>query len=310
MENKGFLGNIHPAGKLVFSAILALMLSFIIVFAGTLLLIPFIDVPLRELMSGTLNLTAPENLLYGKFLQIFFHLGLFIFSSLILAWAFGRNVPKYLYMKRMPSSEAFLISVFLVFAALPFINFVLELNMQLRLPEFMKSVEDWIYTSEQVAEQTTRAFLQADTINVLLFNLFMIAVIPAISEEFMFRGVILRIFGEWTRNIHWAVWISAILFSFIHMQFLGFFPRMILGVLFGYMVVWSGSIWPAVIAHFVNNAAAVIFFYLFQHQVTDGSIENLGKGSEGIYFAIVSIVFTLGLMWLFRKFNRSYQVKP
>lgn len=305
MMNQGFLGGLHPAAKLVFTLIVALTFSFVVIFAGTMLIMPFVHVPLDELLAGSIDLTAPENLLYGKFMQIFFHLGLFILSSIFLAWAFGKKVGSYLYMKKTPGIEVFFLSVIIIFAAVPFINYILELNMQLRLPEFMKPVEDWIYASEQQAERVTHAYLRADTISVLLFNIFMIAVIPAIGEEFMFRGVILRILNDWSRNTHLAIWVSAILFSFIHMQFLGFFPRMILGVLFGYMVVWSGSMWPAIVAHFVNNAAAVIFFYLFQHQMTDGTLENIGKGNEGIYFATISIIITLGLMWIFRKKGNS-----
>ncbi len=305
MANKGFLGGLHPAAKLVFTLIVALTFSFVIIFAGTILIMPFVHVPLDEFLAGRLDLTAPENLLYGKFMQIFFHLGLFILSSIFLAWAFGKKVPEYLYMKQSPGPEIFFLSVILIFAAVPFINYILELNMQLRFPEFMKPVEDWIYASEQQAEQVTHAFLRADTISVLLFNIFMIAVIPALGEEFMFRGVVLRILKDWSHSAHLAIWLSAILFSFIHMQFLGFFPRMILGVLFGYMVIWSGSIWPAVVAHFVNNAAAVIFFYLFQHQMTDGTLENIGKGSHGIYFALISITITLVLMFIFRKMSRT-----
>ena len=305
MVNKGFLGGLHPAAKLVFTLIVALTFSFVIIFTGTILLIPFIHVPLDEFLSGSLDLTAPENLLYGKFMQIFFHLGLFILSSVFLAWAFGKKVPEYLYMKQSPGIEIYFLSVILIFAAVPFINYILELNMQLRLPGFMKTVEEWIYASEQQAEKVTHAYLRADTISVLLFNIFMIAVIPALGEEFMFRGVVLRILKDWSHSAHVAIWLSAILFSFIHMQFLGFFPRMILGVLFGYMVVWSGSIWPAVVAHFVNNAAAVVFFYLFQHQMTEGTLENIGKGSHGIYFALISIIVTLVLMFFFRKTGRT-----
>lgn len=305
MVNKGFLGGLHPAAKLVFTLIVALTFSFVVIFAGTLLIMPFVHVPLDEFLAGSLDLTAPENLLYGKFMQIFFHMGLFILSSIFLAWAFGKKVPEYLYMKRSTGIEVFFLAVIIVFAAVPFINYILELNMQLKLPDFMKSVEDWIYTSEQQAEKVTQAYLQADTISILLFNIFMIAIIPALGEEFMFRGVILRVLKDWTRSASAAIWLSAILFSFIHMQFLGFIPRMILGILFGYMVVWSGSIWPAVVAHFVNNAAAVIFFYLFQHQFTDGTLENVGKGSGGVYFAVVSVLVTLGLMWMFRKKSRA-----
>ncbi|MFN2395005.1 MAG: lysostaphin resistance A-like protein [Bacteroidales bacterium] len=308
MVNKGFLGGLHPAAKLVFTLIVALTFSFVVIFAGTLLIMPFVHVPLDEFLAGSLDLTAPENLLYGKFMQIFFHMGLFILSSIFLAWAFGKKVPEYLYMKRSTGIEVFFLAVIIVFAAVPFINYILELNMQLKLPDFMKSVEDWIYTSEQQAEKVTQAYLQADTISILLFNIFMIAIIPALGEEFMFRGVILRVLKDWTRSASAAIWLSAILFSFIHMQFLGFIPRMILGILFGYMVVWSGSIWPAVVAHFINNAAAVIFFYLFQHQFTDGTLENVGKGSGGVYFAVVSVLVTLGLMWMFRK--KSQAARP
>lgn len=309
MANTGFLGSLHPAAKLVFTLIVALTFSFVVIFTGTLLIMPFVHVPLDDLLAGSLDLTTPENLLYGKFMQIFFHLGLFILSSIFLAWAFGKKIPDYLYMKQSVGIEIFFLSVILIFAAVPFINYILELNMQLRFPEFLKPVEDWIYTSEQQAEKVTHAFLRADTISVLLFNLFMIAVIPALGEEFMFRGVVLRIMKDWSRSAHVAIWLSAILFSFIHMQFLGFFPRMILGVLFGYMVVWSGSIWPAVVAHFVNNAAAVIFFYLFQHQMTDGTLENIGKGSHGIYFALTSIIITLVLMFAFRKMGKKQSLQ-
>jgi uncharacterized protein len=305
MMNQGFLGGLHPAAKLVFTLIVALTFSFVVIFAGTMLIMPFVHVPLDDLLAGSLDLTAPENLLYGKFMQIFFHLGLFILSSIFLAWAFGKKIPHYLYMKKSLGIEIFFLSVVLIFAAVPFINYILELNMQLQFPEFMKPVEEWIYASEQQAEKVTYAFLRADTLSILLFNIFMIAVIPALGEEFMFRGVVLRVLKDWSHSAHVAIWISAILFSFIHMQFLGFFPRMILGILFGYMVVWSGSIWPAVVAHFVNNAAAVIFFYLFQHQVTDGTLENIGKGSHGIYFALTSIIITLVLMFVFRKMSRT-----
>jgi uncharacterized protein len=305
MMNQGFLGGLHPAAKLVFTLIVALTFSFVVIFAGTMLIMPFIHVPLDELLAGSLDLTAPENLLYGKFMQIFFHLGLFILSSVFLAWAFGKKMGGYLYMKKTPGIEVFFLSVIIIFAAVPFINYILELNMQLRFPEFMKPVEDWIYNTEQQAERVTHAYLRADTISVLLFNIFMIAVIPALGEEFMFRGVVLRILKDWSHSAHVAIWLSAILFSFIHMQFLGFFPRMILGVLFGYMVVWSGSIWPAVVAHFVNNAAAVVFFYLYQHQMTDGTLENIGKGSHGIYFALLSIIVTLVLMFVFKKMSRT-----
>jgi len=96
-----------------------------------------------------------------------------------------------------------------------------------------------------------------------MFNLFMIALIPALGEEFLFRGVLQRIFGEWFKNPHLAVWLAAILFSLAHYQFLGFMPRIILGALFGYIFLWTGNIWMPILAHFVNNTVGVIYYYLF-----------------------------------------------
>ena len=98
----------------------------------------------------------------------------------------------------------------------------------------------------------------------LFINLIMIGLIPAIGEELVFRGVVQKIFSQWSKNVHIGIWSAAFLFSAMHMQFYGFLPRMMLGGLLGYLYVWSGSLWLPIIGHFVNNAGAVLMSYFFQ----------------------------------------------
>ena len=100
------------------------------------------------------------------------------------------------------------------------------------------------------------------TFGAMLFNLFMIAVLPAIGEEFIFRGVFQKILYNLIKNNHLAVWMTAFIFSAIHLQFYGFIPRLILGLAFGYLFLWSRTIWLPVIAHFVNNAVPTIGAWL------------------------------------------------
>ena len=74
--------------------------------------------------------------------------------------------------------------------------------------------------------------------------------------------MIQKIFLKWNGKVHLSIWLTALVFSAVHMQFLGFFPRLILGAVLGYMLVWSGSLWLPIVAHFTNNAFAVSC-YLF-----------------------------------------------
>ena len=163
--------------------------------------------------------------------------------------------------------------------------------------------------TEEMAAELTEAFLKVDGVSGLVFNLFMIAFLPAIGEEFFFRGVVQRIFTRMTRNHHSGIWISAILFSAIHMQFYGFLPRMLLGVLFGYLLVWSGTIWLPVVAHFFNNAFAVIAMYFIGKGMINPEIENIGSSSGSYYLAAISLGFIFLIMWQIKLQYRGREIK-
>lgn len=190
----------------------------------------------------------------------------------------------------------------LVIAFMPFDGLVIEWNQNLHLPQTLAPLEQWIRDKEKSLEGITKYLTTFSSPGQLLVAIVVIAVIPAIGEEVLFRGVLQRNFSYWTGNVHIGIWLAAILFSAIHVQFLGFFPRMFLGALFGYVYVWSGNIWVPIFAHFVNNGFTVLMVYMHQRKMTSVNIES--NESIPVWGAVVSVLVTAGLMFYFRQTNR------
>ncbi|WP_183575535.1 CPBP family intramembrane glutamic endopeptidase [Mucilaginibacter sp. X5P1] len=182
----------------------------------------------------------------------------------------------------------------IMFISSPLIEFLSNINAKMVLPHFLQ----WMRESEDNAEKLTNAMLHMDTIWQMIFDLLFIGLLTAIVEEYLFRGCIQTIIEKWTKNIHVAIWITAILFSAFHMEFFGFLPRMMLGVLFGYFVAWSGSIWTSVWGHFINNGTAVVITYLYQHKEISISPDDQHVFNSAGY--IISFIIVLFLFWVYR----------
>ena len=282
----------------------------------SVLIFLFIGVVLAALLYGTNIFLNPELLndignskvlSTYKLLQIFQHIGLFIVPPIVLSFLVSTNPANYLRLKEQPAISSLLVVGIIMLISLPLVNWMVEINEMLKLPEFMASVEQWMKETEENAAIFTEAFLKMETLGDLLLNMMMIALIPAIGEELLFRGVLQRLFSEWTKNAHWGVLIAAVLFSAIHMQFYGFLPRMVLGVLLGYLFLWSKSLWLPIFGHFVNNGAAVIFTYLNNKEVIKFDTDTLGTGEQEVLFPIASAVIIAGLLFfIYRKKRLTY----
>ena len=123
-----------------------------------------------------------------------------------------------------------------------------------------------------------------------------IAVIPGVGEELLFRGFLQNILKRIFKNDHIAIWIAAILFSAIHFQFYGFIPRMLLGALFGYLYVWTGNLLIPIIAHFLNNSISLIALYIYQKGLIDIDVEST-EALPIAYVLIFSTLFVVTLMY-------------
>ena len=297
MAIKAFRG-MSPGAQLLF-AIFVVVVSFLVFLVfGILTAIPFFGVSemLNSMSSGEYN--TPDAIALLKYFQVMQSIGLFVVPPFVIAYLYEGKVAEYLQLNKGFNTKSFILATLTVFVLMPFIGFVGEWNSNLELPAFMSGTEDWMRRMETNAEVLIERFIQVESLGGLLFNIFMIAVIPALGEEFLFRGVVQKIFTNMIKNAHWGIWISAIIFSAFHMQFLGFVPRMLLGALFGYMLVWSKTIWLPVLCHFVNN----LFGVLALHAQNQGGekLSQMGEYAENmsVHWGVAFFSLMLGLLLL------------
>lgn len=298
---KTIFRDLSPSYKLLFTGFVVVIAFLFTQIIAAILAIPLFGLDQVMKMLSGLDFSDPDSMNLLKYFQVFQSIGLFIVPPLIVAWLFHSSISEYLSLNKKPMLPAIILVVLLIFIINPFINFTGAINAEMHFPEWMSGVERWMRNAEDTAEKLTKAFLKVDTLGGLLLNLFMIAVLPALGEELLFRGVIQKLFSQITRNVHWGIWISAALFSALHMQFYGFIPRLLLGGMFGYLLVWSGSLWLPIIAHFINNAAAVILLYMIDKGQIDPSIEEFGTGTGEWYIALFSLIMAILILSAIRN---------
>lgn len=297
-ENNGFnitqKEEMHPALVLVILLVSAIGSVFILGSGLTVLLLVANGYGLDELASLLTDVsTAKERNIFRTSLLIQ-HLTMFVLPALVVAYfVYKQDWRKKLSLDAFPSFSTWGIGILIMVAAIPLVAASSWLNLQIPLPEWASSME----------EQTQEAILQmlkVDAPYELLFNLFLVGVIPAIGEELIFRGFLQKRLEELVHNPHTAVWIAAFIFSTIHFQFEGFLPRMLLGALLGYLLVWTKNLWVPMIAHFFFNASQVLAQY-FSPEDAQMEIENISEMDIPMAAAVIGVLGSLALVWWLAK---------
>jgi membrane protease YdiL (CAAX protease family) len=295
-----------PAWNKVFIAFFVTLSCFLIFFFIALILaIPIFDLSYSEVKQYIISGPDLSNIAMAKFFQIFQSVGVFIIPSFILAYIFHGNYWDYLKLKNKPYAGYILLAVLSIIIAIPVINYFSYINSNIDLPDFMGILEDKIIDMENEANYLMESFLDTITLKGFILNIIMICILPAISEELLFRGIFQRLFTEWTKNIHIGILLGAFFFSFIHFQFFGFLPRLLLGIYFGYLFVWCRTIWLPIIAHFTNNAFAVVYYYISGSNIGDSEIENLGASEGDLIILALSSFLSFTLIFLIYKISKS-----
>ena len=216
----------------------------------------------------------------------------------------------YQFISKMRVSRLFTASSLLVFAltALSVIAFmfpnsvVIEWNAEL---SFSGSFWSWAREKEALAEKFTKFLTNFQSLGGFATVFFIIAVLPAIGEEFTFRGWLQPAMQKATGNPHIAIWVTAFIWSAFHFQFFGFVPRMLLGAMFGYMMYWSNNLWVPIVAHFVNNGFSVILLYLHQLKLVQFDAEST-EALPLTYVIPFAILFVVLMVWL-RKIIQPHE---
>jgi len=297
MPKSPLLRSLTPFSRILFTVLLIISCFFVLFLAGLLLARPLFGAGVQDVMGMLADFTDPEGIALLKFFQILQEFGVFILPPLLAAWFFSRDSSGYLKLNKIPRWIIWVLTVVIMVFSVPLIDLSITLNESMTFPGWLKGVESWMKETEDQALQLTEAFLDIQTTGGFLFNFLMIAILPAIGEEFLFRGLLQRLFHEWLRNIHIAILLSAILFGAMHLQFYGIIPRTLLGILFGYLFYWSGSLWIPVFAHFLNNGVAVTISFVEKKNGSDFNLEELGS-ADSLFMILPSMLITSLAIWL------------
>lgn len=223
---------------------------------------------------------------------------LFIAAPLITARLISTQPFKFLSLTKLPTLKQIIWVTVAMIVMTPALNLIVSWNESIHLPEFMSGVEEWMRANENSAMEATKKILSMNTFGSLIVTVLMVGLMTGIGEELTFRGVMQKLITEKSSNYHIAIWVTAIIFSAIHLQFFGFFPRMLLGAFFGYLMVWSGSIWLPIYAHFLNNSMAVVAAYMLNINLTTDEYEKVGTVDNGtIWMALVSLFLFAGCVY-------------
>jgi len=254
------------------------------------------------ILSGGISSSGMENLLEDRVLMLSLNsLSIMIFIS---PYFYVKKLSNYS-IKIFPINSTPIILVLLSTFLFMILNSgVIEWNKSINFPEFMNSFETWAFNKEKELEKITMFLVSFENNWEFLFGILSIALIPGICEEYLFRGVLQKNFYLISKNIHIAVWLSALFFSALHLQFYGFFPRMLLGVLFGYIYYWSGNILYPMIAHIFNNFFSLTIFYFSQKGLLNENFEVSINSSPNIPIGliIISAVLFICFMYLLRRY--------
>ncbi len=186
--------------------------------------------------------------------------------------------------------------------SIPAMNRIVAWNESIHLPSSWSGLEEVLRNSEDAAKAMTDRLMSGTSVWDLIVAILIMGVLTGFAEEMFFRGGLQRLMMSKFGNKHMAIWSAAFIFSAVHLQFFGFFPRLLMGAYFGYIYVWSGSLWLPIFAHALNNSLVVLNFWLINKGILSNNLNNLGSGDSAlpIILTIISILFSTLSIYMIR----------
>jgi membrane protease YdiL (CAAX protease family) len=256
---------------------------------------------------GSLEITpsdvSPKDIAFFRYVLISQHISLFIIPAIIIMIRLSPGNQIRMTDIKLPLIKEIALVFLLAFCIFPITGFTGELNAGMHLPDWLSGVERWMKEKEEYAAGLEDILMGQNTFRAMMLNIFMIAVIPAIGEEMIFRGVFQKILSDLFRSGHVGIWVTAFVFSALHFQFFGFAPRFILGLVFGYLFLWSGTLWLPVISHFVNNAVSVIAVYITSTGNSNTSLDT--PVWQQLVVLPIPIIISISILLYFRNKSKK-----
>lgn len=296
---KGFVSSrLHPLANLGL-----LLVLLVATFSLSMLLIAitsnlFFGVGLMELGNVTQRpADYPNGWGVSMLSQGLLLLGAFGGAAVALMLLTGNKVLDYIAPRRPVPALWLLLAAGLIILSLPVMSGLIAWNASWDLPE-------WMLLKEEQAKETLKVLTNFSSPLRFIIGVLVMAVVPAVSEELFFRGVLQRNLVQWAGR-HGGIWLAAAVFSAAHFQFQGFVPRFVLGLVLGYLYEWSGNILVPMSAHFAQNAFQLILLYNAQHQWTASEYDPDSTESLPWYLVLSSMAICGAILWqLYRQMRQ------
>lgn len=245
-----------------------------------------------------------------KTLQVIYQILAFFLPVLIFYKITNYSLVNDLGLKRKEKSTVILFIIVLYVVTIPLINWTTEINSQIEIPRFLGSLKTWFLEQEKQAVELTFKFLNTSSVIGILTNIVVLALVPAVAEELLFRGCIQKILTDNVKYPHLGVIISSLIFSIAHFQFSGIIPRFILGLILGYIFYYTHNIKLSMLFHFLNNVIAVLIAFVGINYF-NYTAEDLNSSTEflNVTLALLSIVLIVFILrYIFKNANRQSEI--
>ncbi len=216
---------------------------------------------------------------------------MFMLPAAVCALLSTRLPAELLGVRRLPSWSVLCLSLLTLVVSIPAVNALAQL-----CEKFPWSAS--VVAGEAESQRMVMTMIGGGGVANTILAYCVLAVLPGLCEELFFRGALQNMLRSRPMSAHIAVWTAAICFSVLHAQPIGMIPRTLLGAGFGYVALWSGSLWTAIACHMLNNALAVLTYQ------TGANADAIGLSTPVL--SIASALFTaVGLYLIYRNYSKS-----
>lgn len=287
--------------KLIIKPAASLVLLF------SLFLFMLIAVSLITQLLGSLTDNTAAILRISSVLQ---NVLVFILPAVATTMLSTRFPATLLAIDKFPSGKFILLSIAVLIVSIPLMNSIIDWNQNITLPDSFSQFNDYMQQLEKGAEKAVSDITGGNTVGTLIMSILIVGIFTGLGEEIFFRGGLMRLFSCIKgMSPHVAIWLTAFLFSALHMQFLGFVPRMLLGVFFGYLTFWSGSLWLPIMIHALNNSILVTTDWINNRGGSQIDVNSIGLGDNALVLNIASIILTVIVFYALYKQSKLLDKK-
>jgi uncharacterized protein len=281
---------------------LALAFCFLICFSVFGVVVMAI-VPLISNMDATAffeysNYTDATHMKKLTLIQSLYTVGAFAMPAILFAYWLGGNLKENLGLVPAKNNRQYLFAVLALLLGLGFVALLAKWNLSMPASAAMRA-------AEEKATALTKGMLNIKSVGQLLVALFYIALLPAIAEELLFRvalqNLLIKVFGQ--HRVWLAVIVTAILFGVMHGQFLSLFPRIFMGILLGFIFVYTQSIYACILAHFFNNGLQVYLSYL--HNIGKLNMDVNGTPDIALWQGALSLIASVAAVYAIKVLAKA-----